>query len=136
MTDARVHDPAQGERAEWAPPMATPPVFPGPGGMVLQHAYIPARRRQAQGCASLRTLRRSERGRTRYVRQPGRFRRRPATSSVRCQRAAVRYSSQFSNRSPGTFSKSRRLAVSKRALLASEIAAIFRSRVAIRTLAA
>ena len=47
-----------------------------------------------------------------------------------------RYSSQFSNRSPGTFSKSRRLAVSNRALLASEIAAIFKSRVAIRTLAA
>jgi RNA polymerase sigma factor (sigma-70 family) len=46
------------------------------------------------------------------------------------------YSSQFSNRSPGTFSKSRRFAVSKRSLLVSVIAAIFRSRVAIRTLAA
>jgi hypothetical protein len=46
------------------------------------------------------------------------------------------YFSQSSKLSLGTFSKSRRLAVSNRALHASLIAAIFKSRVAIRTVAA
>ena len=41
---------------------------------------------------------------------------------------SVCYSSQFSNLNPGTFSKSRRLAVSSRALLTNDMAAIFKSR--------
>ena len=43
------------------------------------------------------------------------------------------YSSQFSNFNPGTFSKSRRLAVSNRALFAMAMHAVFKSMVAILT---
>src|SRR5262249_3744292 len=43
------------------------------------------------------------------------------------------YSSQFSNLSPGTFSKSRRLALRNRALFAMAMQAVFRSMVAIFT---
>jgi hypothetical protein len=46
MTDARVHDPAQGERAEWAPPMATGPVLPRPRGYGLTARLHGANRSQ------------------------------------------------------------------------------------------
>ena len=38
-TDARVHDPAPGERAGWAPPVATGPVLPRPQG-VWSHSTL------------------------------------------------------------------------------------------------
>jgi hypothetical protein len=54
MTDARVDNPARGDWARCAPLVVTQPVFPGPGGMVSQHAYgyeSSSRRHQATAFA-------------------------------------------------------------------------------------
>jgi hypothetical protein len=54
MTDARVDDPARGNWARCAPLVATPPVFPGPGGYGLT-ARLLSKRSILDVCADFRT---------------------------------------------------------------------------------